>query len=40
MEEVVAIGYGYMKKESLTGAITSVRSDDIEKGLLQLLVQR
>jgi TonB-linked SusC/RagA family outer membrane protein len=31
LEEVVAIGYGYMKKESLTGAITSVRSDDIEK---------
>lgn len=31
LEEVVAIGYGYMRKESLTGAITSIRSDDIEK---------
>jgi len=31
IEEVVAIGYGYMEKESLTGAIDGINSEDIEK---------
>jgi len=29
LEEVVAIGYGTMKKKDLTGAVTSVKSEDI-----------
>ncbi len=32
LEEVVAIGYGTMKKSDLTGAISSVSSDDFNKG--------
>ncbi len=31
LEEVVVVGYGTMKKRDITGAITSVTSDDIEK---------
>ncbi|MFY9152279.1 MAG: SusC/RagA family TonB-linked outer membrane protein [Prolixibacteraceae bacterium] len=31
IEEVVAIGYGVQKKESLTGAISGVTSDDMER---------
>lgn len=31
LDEVVVVGYGSMKKRDLTGAITSVSSDDIEK---------
>jgi TonB-linked SusC/RagA family outer membrane protein len=31
IEEVVAIGYGVQKKESLTGAISGVNSDDMER---------
>ncbi|MGQ8338706.1 SusC/RagA family TonB-linked outer membrane protein [Sunxiuqinia sp. A32] len=31
LEEVVAIGYGVQKKESLTGAISGVTSDDLER---------
>ncbi|MDD3895369.1 MAG: carboxypeptidase-like regulatory domain-containing protein [Syntrophomonadaceae bacterium] len=29
LEEVVAVGYGTMKKSDLTGSVTSVRSDEI-----------
>lgn len=32
IEEVVAIGYGTMKKSDLTGSITSVNSEDFNKG--------
>ena len=31
IEEVVAIGYGVQKKESLTGAISGVNSDDLDR---------
>ncbi len=31
LEEVVAIGYGFQKKESLTGAISGVTSEDMER---------
>ncbi len=31
LEEVVAIGYGTVKKSDLTGAVSSVRSEDLEK---------
>ncbi|WP_163708742.1 TonB-dependent receptor [Mangrovibacterium lignilyticum] len=31
LEEVVAIGYGVQKKESLTGAISGISSDDLER---------
>lgn len=31
IEEVVAIGYGVQKKESLTGAISGVTADDLER---------
>ena len=31
LEEVVAIGYGVQKKESLTGAISGVSSEDLER---------
>jgi TonB-dependent starch-binding outer membrane protein SusC len=41
IEEVVAIGYGTMKKSDLTGSVASVRSEDFVKGVasnaLQLL---
>jgi TonB-linked SusC/RagA family outer membrane protein len=41
LEEVVAIGYGTMKKSDLTGSVTSVTSEDFAKGVannaLQLL---
>ncbi|MDB4584326.1 TonB-dependent receptor [Draconibacterium sp.] len=41
LEEVVAIGYGTMKKSDLTGSVASVRSEDFVKGVttnaLQLL---
>ncbi len=41
IEEVVAIGYGTMKKSDLTGSVVSVRPDDFVKGVttnaLQLL---
>ncbi len=32
LEEVVAIGYGTMKKSDLTGSVSSVSSDDFNKG--------
>ena len=32
IEEVVAIGYGTMKKKDLTGSVASVRSEDLERG--------
>lgn len=31
LEEVVAIGYGSMKKSDLTGAVTSIKSDQLQK---------
>ncbi|MGV8138849.1 MAG: TonB-dependent receptor [Mangrovibacterium sp.] len=31
LEEVVAVGYGTIKKRDLTGSVTSVKSDNIEK---------
>lgn len=31
LDEVVAIGYGTMKKSDLTGAVASVRSEDLQK---------
>ncbi|NLR94059.1 SusC/RagA family TonB-linked outer membrane protein [Flammeovirga agarivorans] len=31
LEEVVVIGYGVMKKSDLTGAVSSVKSEDVEK---------
>ena len=31
LEEVVIIGYGSQKKSDLTGAITTVKSEEIEK---------
>ncbi len=41
LEEVVAVGYGTMRKSDLTGSVASVRSDDFIKGVasnaLQLL---
>lgn len=41
LEEVVAIGYGTMKKSDLTGSVVSVRSEDFTQGVttnaLQLL---
>ena len=33
LEEVVAIGYGSQKKKDITGAVTSVRSSDFNKGI-------
>ncbi|NQU53580.1 MAG: TonB-dependent receptor [Bacteroidetes bacterium] len=33
LEEVVAIGYGSLKKKDITGAVTSVRSSDFNKGV-------
>lgn len=31
LDEVVAIGYGTMKKSDLTGAVVSIKSDDLQK---------
>ena len=31
LEEVVVVGYGTMKKRDVTGAITSISSEEIEK---------
>ncbi len=33
LEEVVAIGYGSQKKKDITGAVSSVRSEDFNKGI-------
>ncbi|MBT6766670.1 MAG: TonB-dependent receptor plug domain-containing protein, partial [Prolixibacteraceae bacterium] len=33
LEEVVAIGYGSQKKKDITGAVTSVRSENFNKGV-------
>jgi len=32
LDEVVVIGYGSMKKEDLTGSVTSVKADEINRG--------
>ena len=32
LDEVVVIGYGSIKKEDLTGAVTSIKADDINRG--------
>ncbi len=40
LEEVVVVGYGSQKKESLTGAISSVTADDVNKGASANAVQR
>ncbi len=34
IEEVVAIGYGKQQKKDITGAVTSVKSEDFNKGVL------
>ena len=34
LDEVVAIGYGSQKKKDITGAVTSVRSSDFNKGVV------
>lgn len=39
IEEVVAIGYGVAKKSDLTGAVTSVKSEDIETTPANTIVQ-
>ena len=39
IEEVVAIGYGSMKKSDLTGSVTSLRSDNFNKGVESSLNQ-
>lgn len=39
LNEVVAIGYGNMKKSDLTGAISSVKADDLPKGGSTTLAQ-
>ncbi len=39
IEEVVAIGYGSMKKSDLTGSVTSLRSDNFNKGVKSSLNQ-
>ena len=31
LQEVVAVGYGTMKKSDLTGAVTSIKADDLLK---------
>ena len=33
LNEVVAIGYGYVKKKDLTGAVSTVSADDMVLGL-------
>ena len=33
LEEVIAIGYGIQKKKDITGAVTSVRSENFNKGV-------
>ncbi|MCW0484511.1 TonB-dependent receptor [Gaoshiqia sediminis] len=35
IEEVVAIGYGTVKKSDLTGSVSSLRKDDLNKGVTQ-----
>ena len=40
LEEVIAIGYGYQKKKSLTGAISSVDDDDIQTTTATSLAQK
>lgn len=32
LEEVVVIGYGSVKKEDMTGAVTAIRNDDLNRG--------
>ncbi|MCF6358104.1 MAG: TonB-dependent receptor, partial [Draconibacterium sp.] len=39
LEEVVAIGYGTMKKSDLTGSVASVRSEDFVKGVTTNVLQ-
>ena len=34
LDEIVAIGYGRQQKKDITGAISSVRSDDFNKGII------
>src|SRR5690606_15187414 len=34
LDEVVVIGYGTQKKGELTGSLTTVSSDDFQKGLI------
>ena len=34
LDEVVAIGYGRQQRRDITGAISSVRSDDFNKGII------
>ena len=40
LDEVVAVGYGYQKKESLTGAISSIEDDDITTTTSTSLAQK
>ena len=39
LSDVVVIGYGVQKKSDLTGAVASVKGDDIRTSALQMLVQ-
>ena len=34
LDDVVVIGYGTVKKEDLTGSVSTVRADDINKGMI------
>ena len=34
LEDVVVIGYGTVKKEDMTGSVSTVRADDINKGMI------
>lgn len=34
LEEVVAIGYGSVKKEDLTGSVTAIKAEDINRGVI------
>ncbi len=38
LEEVVVVGYGVQKKQSLTGAVTAIKSDDIQTTKTENLV--
>ncbi|WP_158275675.1 SusC/RagA family TonB-linked outer membrane protein [Marinilabilia rubra] len=38
LEEVVAVGYGVRKKETLSGSITNIRTDDIQKSKSENLI--
>lgn len=38
LEDVVVVGYGTQKKESLTGAITAIKSDDIQTTKTESLI--